>query len=165
MEQQPLARRRRILLRGGLLLVLGSLAAFTLFMLKTFSPTQYSIFPPCMAYKLTGLHCPGCGLTRATHCMLNGEFRQAVAYNLFAPILVPALAFMIGSSIWRWLWSDPQAPISPRTLTQDVTGQRRRGWLAAAGGISILVLFLGFWVLRNIPAYPFNLLAPHELSQ
>jgi hypothetical protein len=28
----------------------------------------------------------------------------------------------------------------------------------------ILVLLLVYWVLRNVPAYPFTLLAPHQLQ-
>jgi hypothetical protein len=28
----------------------------------------------------------------------------------------------------------------------------------------IFAVFIAYWVLRNVPAYPFTLLAPHEIG-
>lgn len=35
----------------------------------------------CPFYHLTGIPCPGCGLTRATIAILNGEFYKALLLN------------------------------------------------------------------------------------
>lgn len=37
----------------------------------------------CPIYKLSGLLCPGCGLTRAWLCFLCGNWQQAMQYHLF----------------------------------------------------------------------------------
>ena len=57
-----------------------------------------SWFPPCLFHRTTGLWCPGCGLTRAAHALLNGHPVQAVGYNLFAPLVFLA----IGLSWLTW---------------------------------------------------------------
>lgn len=45
---------------------------------------------PCIFNKLTGLFCPGCGMTRAIHSIMHFEFLQALRYN-FLIILIPPL--------------------------------------------------------------------------
>ena len=52
-------------------------------------PEQASWMPKCMVHTLTGLQCPGCGITRATHALLHGEFMRALCYNWFFVISVP----------------------------------------------------------------------------
>jgi hypothetical protein len=100
-----------------------------------------------MLYRTTGLHCPGCGLTRAVHAALNGNFSQALAYNVLAPLLLPLVALAAGSSLWHWVWGTTPRARRPRT------------WVPLVIGI-VVGLFV---VLRNIPVYPFTLLAPHEI--
>jgi hypothetical protein len=39
----------------------------------------------CPFRNLTGLPCPGCGLTRAVYHLAHGDFRQAFACHIFAP--------------------------------------------------------------------------------
>ena len=48
---------------------------------KIFDPLQYFFFPKCPIKSLTGLDCPGCGGQRATHLLLNGEFKAAFFQN------------------------------------------------------------------------------------
>jgi len=67
------------------------LTGMGLWILFRYNPEDVRIFPRCPLYMLTGLKCPGCGTARALHCSLNGEFRQAFAYN---PILVVAVPFL-----------------------------------------------------------------------
>lgn len=45
---------------------------------------------PCMFNIVTGLYCPGCGMTRAVHSLLHFKFYQAVRYNILI-ILIPPL--------------------------------------------------------------------------
>lgn len=37
----------------------------------------------CPFYRILGISCPGCGMTRAWLCFLRGEWGQAVSYHLF----------------------------------------------------------------------------------
>jgi hypothetical protein len=111
-------------------------------------PTPDSFYPKCTLYQATGLHCPGCGAGRAAHSALNGQFVQALAYNPVAVVLLPAVAVVVLVRIARWALGRPP----------------RNGYLLS--GRTILVLAVGlllFMLLRNIPAEPFTLLAPHEL--
>lgn len=112
-------------------------------------PVEGSFYPPCFFYRVTGLYCPGCGSTRCLHALLHGDLVQALAYNVFLVILLPPLA------VWglrRWY-----AAIRGRV----VVTRRLPAW-------SIRVFFflvLGYWILRNVNASPFNLLAPHKLER
>lgn len=41
----------------------------------------------CPFRRLTGLPCPGCGLTRSCLCLLRGEVAHSLSYHLFGPLL------------------------------------------------------------------------------
>lgn len=41
----------------------------------------------CIFHALTGLECPGCGMTRAFHAIMHGHLQEAVEFNLLSPIL------------------------------------------------------------------------------
>lgn len=62
-------------------------------------PSERTILPPCPLYATTGVWCPGCGLTRATHAFVNGDVVAALGYNLFAPLILSALLV----SWWSWV--------------------------------------------------------------
>ncbi len=62
---------------------------------------------PCMFHAITGLQCPGCGITTAILSLLGGDLQGAVYANfgltLLLPILIPLLV-----SIWaRWALGKP----------------------------------------------------------
>lgn len=144
--------RRRRLVRGTLLAFAGLAVAVGLYVLAVVPPTQSSIYPGCQLYQLTGLHCPGCGTTRALHALLNADPEQALAYNPFAFVALPLLAWFLVQSFWFWFWD---RPLPPRTRTFWT----RYGPLVIGG------LLLAYAILRNVPIYPFTLLAPHELAR
>jgi len=101
-----------------------------------FNPLSASIYPPCPFHHLTGLHCPGCGSLRATHQLLHGHLAAAFALNPLWVVLIPILVVI---SIPRFR---PKGPLVP--------------WLFFA----VIVLF---GILRNLPWWPFTLLAPHGM--
>ena len=53
---------------------------------------------PCFFHKITGLYCPGCGLTRCLSSIISLNFYQAFRYNplmfIFLPILIPYLLYL-----------------------------------------------------------------------
>ena len=152
-ESTSLTRRRRTLIRGCLLAILGLGFAVVLWVVMLIPPSEHSFYPKCTLHSTTGLHCPGCGMTRSLHSFLNGDFEQAIAYNVLAPIVLPILGIALFRSLWAWVWDSP--------IPKSVPTARWRGYIPWVLG-TIVVLFL---ILRNIPAYPFNLLAPHELTR
>jgi len=147
----PLTTRQRFLVRGTLVVfaVLGITAG--LVVLGVFPPTANSWYPKCNLYQTTGLHCPGCGMTRAVHAALNGEIRQAVAQNVLVFVLIPYLIFYLLRTLWWYLWQLPKKP----------------GWFRWPNWFTylILALLLAFTVARNIRVEPFTSLAPQELPE
>lgn len=109
------------------------------------SGPQSSFMPPCLFHKFTGLHCVGCGMTRATHAALNGRFVEAFQYNPLGIFLLPLALFGIALEILAWVRGSTGGP----RLRMGRTGLWVLFWLV-----------LGFWVLRNIPVWPFTILAP-----
>lgn len=113
------------------ILVISSMAV----VLYTFNPANCSWFPPCPLHTLTGLNCPGCGSTRALHQLVHGDVLGALRLNPLLVLATPLLGFLI--------------------IRRDALATFRPGyvWLL----VSVVITF---GVVRNIPAYPFTLLAP-----
>jgi hypothetical protein len=154
-DSNELTPRRRRLVRCAILALATLFAAGGLFVVAVVPPTEATYYPRCQFHQLTGLHCPGCGLTRALHAALNGRFEQALAYNVLAPVILPILAVSVVRSLWSWVWEEGG---EERRYRRPLRWVRHLPWL-------ILVVLLTFWVLRNLPFYPFTWLAPHELGQ
>src|SRR5262245_11157188 len=126
---------------SGQALLTAGLAALALLIYWT-DPEGVDWLPKCPLHQLTGLHCPGCGSTRAAHALLHGDVPRALAMNaLVTCATAPAAIYCV----WK----------------------RRRlgpGWSSRISRRAILVclcVLLGFALLRNLPAHPFSLLAPH----
>ncbi|MDQ4122903.1 MAG: DUF2752 domain-containing protein [Acidobacteriota bacterium] len=119
-------------------------SAGVLFLIKTVNPTSSGWFPQCPFYALTGLSCPGCGATRGMHQLLNGDIAAALDYNallvLFAPIIIYFLMNLVS--------------VAARGHTLGI------GKLSPAGIWALVVVLFVFGVLRNLPFYPFTILAP-----
>lgn len=122
------------------------LAAFavTLGMLRVFDPATSGIFPPCPLRYLTGWYCPGCGSLRAIHQLLHANVRAAWAMNPLTVILLPFLMYGLASfALFE---------IRGEGLPQPFL---RGAWIRALCAAIIL-----FGIARNLPLYPFDLLAP-----
>jgi hypothetical protein len=126
---------------GGIALTAGMAA------LRIFDPATSGVFPPCPIRALTGWYCPGCGSLRAFHQLLLGNPWQAFALNPLAIICLPFLAYGAAS----YAAFQIRGRHLPRTFLPA-------SWIWA-----ILAAIVVFGIARNIPAYPFNLLAPGGL--
>jgi hypothetical protein len=98
-------------------------------------PANYAWYPPCVFKKFTGLDCPGCGSTRACYHLLHGHMLQAANHNILLLFFIPVI--LIG-------------------LLQYFTGKGKRLWLRMNKPSLILGSTLIFWMLRNIPLFPFE---------
>ena len=99
-------------------------------------------FLPCIFRELTGFYCIGSGLTRALHALVHGDIVRAFGMNPLAMIVLPLVPLLVAHSRgWR-----------PRVLEPLMrVVMEPRLWL---------VLLPTYWVARNLPWYPFTLLAP-----
>jgi hypothetical protein len=120
----------------------GALLAFLV--IYGFSPRDHSFYPRCAFHSLTGLHCPGCGTLRGLHELAHGHPFTALRMNLLVFIGLPAL---VAAHLWQ------RRRRQEKGLIQSLLDRPAAGWTALA----VVVLF---WVLRNVPIYPFTLLAP-----
>jgi Protein of unknown function (DUF2752) len=114
-------------------------------LLRQGGPNGLAWFPGCTFHRLTGLNCPGCGMTRAAHATLHGRFGEAFRFNPVGMILLPLAFVGVGLETLGWIRGKPL----PFRLN-----------VGAAGAWAIVWIVLGFWILRNLPWWPFTLLSP-----
>jgi hypothetical protein len=112
-------------------------------LLWTFDPNVAgNPFPPCMFYAITGHYCIGCGLTRALHALVHGDVLGALSMNPLGLIVLGLIPVMtLWSAGWQPRWLQP--------LMRWVMEPKL--WL---------VLLPSYWIARNLPWFPFTLLAP-----
>ena len=124
------------------LLVLGIGLAILYFFVN---PSDVDFFPKCPLYVTTSFYCPGCGSQRATHQLLQlnivGILQQNALYLIGLLIIgyhliITGINLFFKKNIYNYIYH-PKTPMI------------------------ILVFIIIFWILRNIPFYPFNLLAPN----
>lgn len=104
--------------------------------------------PGCFFKRITGLNCAGCGGTRAFFAFLKGDFGMSWRMN---PMFMIGLA-VAGLFFIKFSWN-----------ALDGGGSRHLAWLriSAKTGWFLFGVFMSFWILRNLPWWPFILLAPH----
>lgn len=118
-------RIRKVLCITGVLAVI--LAGYYLLV----SLTPFVI--PCAFHKITGLKCPGCGVTRMLLAASHGEFGRAYEYNQALFVLLPVLAADLFWCIYLY-----------------IRYGRIESRIHSAGVWVILAVLLIFGVLRNI---------------
>jgi hypothetical protein len=117
-------------------------AALTVVALR--NPAEGALIP-CPLHGATGLWCPGCGMTRGLHKLLNGDLLGALGSNLFLPVALGLLA-------WAFLaWA---LPTVSRWRLPSPARLPSRTWVVL--GLALVV----FAVLRNLPVAPLDALAP-----
>lgn len=132
--------------RGSLwLLAVGMLGGGMLLLLLWLVDPRQVALPLCILHQATGLHCPGCGATRATHELLHGRLLSALQDNALWVLSLPVVLYGAASETQRRVWG--------RALPGDLA--RRPGLL-----LLIATVALVFGVLRNVPCSPFDLLVP-----
>ncbi len=149
MSVSQLIPKQRFLRRCGFVAATAGVACvmYILFRMNPSGEWQ-SFFPKCIFFLVTGLQCPGCGCQRALHHLFNGRILLALQYNAMVIITLPWLTWEAARSSLKFL----ELPV-PGFLVP-----RRR--LSGKEAMSIAVAVIAFWVLRNIPCWPFEWLAP-----
>src|SRR5260221_3190326 len=81
--------------------VLGATAIGVGAMVFFFNPSTHGFYPVCLFHALTGLNCPGCGMTRALYALLHGNFLLALQDNALFMASLSALAIWSARLIFR----------------------------------------------------------------
>src|SRR5688500_17918087 len=58
-----------------------------------FDPSKAGFFPVCPLFQMTGLACPGCGMTRGFHALFHGDIVAALDFNALLPLAASALGY------------------------------------------------------------------------
>jgi hypothetical protein len=95
----------------------------------------------CVFHDLTGLKCPGCGMTRAFYAISHGHFVQAIRLNLLS---LPLYITLVGLLLFGIVCLFTNIRIYIPTHLK----------LERHFGYSVLLLVVTYGVLRNITALP-----------
>lgn len=103
---------------------------------------SFDIGIPCVFYEITGLYCPGCGITRLCLSLFEGDIYQAFRYNPIIFIDLPILFILFVLNIF----------FKNNKNIKKIT--------------DVIIIFLAtitiiFGVIRNIPIFSF--LAPTQI--
>ena len=139
MEQIKSSTGARVLAAAGL--VGGGSAALVV---AWFNPVAAGFFPQCPLYQMTGLACPGCGLTRGFHALFHGDVLGALDYNALLPVYVLLFAYLAASLV--------SVAARGRSLSFKLFQPKAL--------YCFLIVSLVFGIVRNLPFYPFSILYP-----
>ena len=126
-----------------IMLLLFGVIAFFYFMVN---PSEVDLMLKCPLYSSTGIYCPGCGSQRAAHHLLHFNIVKAASNNIIFLFALVALIYHYSIPLINQYFSKHFKSIFDSTKNLLI----------------VLVLIILFWILRNIPYYPFTLLAPNS---
>jgi hypothetical protein len=111
-------------------------------LLYFFADARTHALPKCPFHSVTHLYCPGCGSQRALSALLHGNLIDAFHDNVLMVLFLPLLLY--------WL-----------LVSFRFNGKRKVLLFYNVLFVRlVLIVVLCFWLLRNIPVYPFSILAP-----
>ena len=109
-----------------------------------FDPSKVTFLPVCPMLQLTGLACPGCGLTRGFHALFHGDLLAALDFNALLPLYALLFGYFFVSLVLL--------AVRGRGLSISL--------LRPAALWGFLAISIIFAALRNQPYYPFSVLFP-----
>lgn len=122
--------------------ILTSAAVVAIALLFFFVDARTHAFPKCPFYSVFHLHCPGCGSQRALSALLHGNVFFALHENALMLLFLPLLLY---SALINMRSNGKQKAL----IFYNLFFVR-----------FVLIAVILFWLLRNIPVYPFSMLAP-----
>lgn len=126
MQSEKTKRKKRVAVVAALFIILGTAYGILV------SVVHYGI--PCIFHEITGLKCPGCGITSGIVCLMHFDFYGALRNNAFIFLIIPyILTVFIHTS-----------------LEYIRTGKYRLSTGKSFIDITFLVMLLLWGIFRNI---------------
>lgn len=125
-----------------MLIFFGILALFYFII----NPSEVNFMPRCPLYSTTGVYCPGCGSQRALHDFLHLDLTGVIRHNVL---------FLLGILVLLYHFFVESMQAFTKKKVTNVLYHPKTPFI-------FLVIILIYWVLRNLPYYPFTLLAPDK---
>ncbi len=97
---------------------------------------------PCIFHTITGLHCPGCGISRMFIALASFDFTVAFQSNALILCCLPVTLFFVARHYFLYIKN----------------GNAKSDKLETVLLVIALILLIAFGILRNLPAFAF--LAP-----
>lgn len=119
-----------------------SIAAVSVLLLYFFVEPKNGNLPKCLFHEITGFYCPGCGVQRSFHSLLNGRLLDAMNYNLLFILFLPMIIFFLSTYL-----------LGKKINANSIIYKKKFSF-------TVVIIFISFWILRNVPFTPFNWLAP-----
>ena len=90
----------------------------------------------CPFFRVTGVPCPGCGLSRATTLLLKGDLAGSLRFHAFAPIFLLAIVALFLSILL------------PKSMVQSAIS--RAELIERKTGLTVLILggLILYWLAR-----------------
>ena len=113
-ETNEMIKRRKYLLvqTGNILLI-----CLTYYVISSIT----GLYIPCVFRLVTGLKCPGCGVTHLAVAMLHGDFHEAFMANQLIFILLPAAVIYGCYRAYRYVKSGRRDFSVPETAMLFIT--------------------------------------------
>ena len=99
----------------------------------------------CITYQTLGIYCTGCGAGRAAYSLVHFKLLQALDYNALFVVCAPFAAYYIIKVYLRVVCGRDILPFFN---------------FSYRASLAILCIVVAFTILRNIPVFPFTVLAP-----
>ena len=118
-------------IKAAAILFIAAVCILTLYLLN---PAEYTYYPTCYLYLLTGKLCPGCGGMRGMHQFLHGNISEGIKFNVLLIAVVPVGAYYLLSE-FAVLFTGKPFPHLPHSK---------------AVFYPILFVVTLYWILRNL---------------
>ncbi len=114
-----------------------AIMAISVFLIYYILNKKFGFSIPCIFYKITGLYCPGCGITRLLFALVNLEFYESFKYNPWIFILIVLGLFYLICKLFIFLKLKKIIKIPNYVY------------------ITLIIISIIFGIFRNIPGFDF----------
>jgi len=137
------SNKRKYIAAAGMVI----LAAVLLYFYFNDPSEKENLYVSCTFKNVTGWDCAGCGGQRALHHLLHLDWENAIQYNALLIILMPYFLVLIFYTIKDFIYG---------------TGYPKNFWFSGKMAMIFVALILIYTIVRNLPFFPFTLLAAPE---